>query len=203
MCVGKPVMTTDVIWEGYFTYPAHELFTVSQNNMTKINNEIKKCIILLALTFILQTTILDSNINCITSFIWQIQINLWYVSIGIDMIRRAHHVDLSKWWELKYLYLEVHANKNPLSAGFSLIKKSLRYHSARCMYGVDRKVESENDLAWASDHGRLNPDTVGNSLDCMVIVQYLVKPPYLAQTSKTRRAISPVPWRYIDTLVTF
>ena len=53
------------------------------------------------------------------------------------------------------------------------------------------------ELVTTGDWTRLH--AVGNGLDCMVIVQYLVNPTYLARTSKARRAISPAPWRYQDT----
>ena len=49
------------------------------------------------------------------------------------------------------------------------------------------------ELVTMGDWTRLH--AVGNGLDCMVIVQYLVNPTNLAQTSKARRAISPAPWR--------
>ena len=49
------------------------------------------------------------------------------------------------------------------------------------------------ELVTTGDWTRLH--AVGNGLDCMVIVQYLVNPTNLAQTSKARRAISPAPWR--------
>ena len=50
------------------------------------------------------------------------------------------------------------------------------------------------ELVTTGDWTRLH--AVGNGLDCMVIVQYLVNPTYLARTSKARRAISPAPWIY-------
>ena len=52
------------------------------------------------------------------------------------------------------------------------------------------------ELVTTGDWTRLH--AVGNGLDCMVIVQYLVNPTYLARTSKARRAISPAPWIYQD-----
>ena len=52
------------------------------------------------------------------------------------------------------------------------------------------------ELVTMGDWTRLH--AVGNGLDCMVIVQYLVNPTYLARTSKARRAISPAPWIYQD-----
>ena len=42
------------------------------------------------------------------------------------------------------------------------------------------------ELVTMGDWTRLH--AVGNGLDCMVIVQYLVNPTYLARTSKARRA---------------